>query len=236
MPGVSTQTRSGLVAARIYEVQETAPDSGEFEEKSGGTSVSCMFNPYEYAVTKSNSFGRSGESRSDPGEVVFQSAGPQTLTLNNLIFDTYEDGTDVSLETDKLWKFMEPVLPEGASADDKPEPPHVAFEWGVFRFIAVVSSMTQTFTLFKSDGTPVRAKVNMTFQQHVDLNDYPNQNPSSGGGPAERVRRVLAGERLDTIAADVYGDATKWRLIAQYNSIVNPLAVRPGLLLRIPID
>ena len=46
--------------------------------------------------------------------------------------------------------------------------------------------------------------------------------------------RVIAGDRLDTIAFEVYGDATKWRTIAAYNRIVNPLKLEPGQQLIIP--
>jgi nucleoid-associated protein YgaU len=98
----------------------------------------------------------------------------------------------------------------------------------------VITNMTQKFTLFKQDGTPVRAKVDVTFTQHKDLNDYPAQNPTSGGGPIERVRTVIAGDRLDTLAHEIYGDATKWRLIADYNRITNPMALHPGKQLTIP--
>jgi hypothetical protein len=41
---------------------------------------------------------------------------------------------------------------------------------------------------------------------------------------------------LDTIAAQVYRDASTWRLIAVQNQIVDPLALRPGMQLRIPMD
>jgi nucleoid-associated protein YgaU len=76
--------------------------------------------------------------------------------------------------------------------------------------------------------------VNVTFSQYKDLNDYPGQNPTSGGGPIERVRTIIAGDRLDLIAAEVYGDATQWRSIAAYNGIVDPLDLRPGTRLNIP--
>jgi nucleoid-associated protein YgaU len=113
-------------------------------------------------------------------------------------------------------------------------PPEVAFEWGVFRFVAVITEMTQKFTLFKMDGTPVRAKVDITFTQHVDVNDYPGQNPTSGGGPIQRVRQVIAGDRLDTIAYELYGDSAKWRVVAEYNHLDDPLSLRPGQRLTIP--
>jgi len=131
-----------------------------------------------------------------------------------------------------LWKFMEPKVSE--SGNKKAEPPQVAFEWGVFCFVAVITNMTQKFTLFTKDGIPVRAKVDVTFTQHIDRNDYKHQNPTSGGGPIREVRKVIQGDRLDLIAADVYGDATQWRHIATYNRIRNPKSLRPGQLITIP--
>jgi nucleoid-associated protein YgaU len=110
----------------------------------------------------------------------------------------------------------------------------VAFEWGGFRFVAVITTMSQKFTMFRQDGKPVRATVEVTFRQDRDPNEEPLQNPTSGGGEVERVWRVVAGERLDTIAYEVYGDATKWRLIAEYNQLVDPLRLRGGQQLSIP--
>ncbi|MBP6472616.1 MAG: LysM peptidoglycan-binding domain-containing protein [Chloroflexi bacterium] len=215
-------TRGNLVAARIYEVDESGNESG--------SAVDCMFNPFEYSVSKSNTYEEKSRNRSSTPQIEFKKSGAQTLKLN-LLFDTYEADEDVSQTTNKLWKFMEPKPAQG---NQKTTPPEVAFEWGVFRFVAVITQMTQKFTLFKNDGTPVRATVDVTFTQHKDVNDYPNQNPTSGGGPIRRVWSVVVGDRLDTIATAVYGDATKWRQIADYNHITNPLAIRPGTRLTIP--
>lgn len=220
-------TRGNLVAARIYEVDESGNEVG------GGTAISCMFNPFEYSVSKSNSFQEKPKNDADTPQGEFFKSGAQTLKLV-LLFDTYESGADVSQVTNKMWKFML-TKDQGQSAqNEKVAPPQVAFEWGVFKFVSYITSMTHKFTLFKNDGTPVRASVDVTFTQYTDVNDYPNQNPTSGGGPIERVWRVIAGDRLDTIAAQVYRDATRWRLIAEYNRLSNPLALRPGQQLRIP--
>ena len=136
----------------------------------------------------------------------------------------------------ELWKLMESKTRQGSGNNNKVPPPEVAVEWGVFKFVSVITNMTQRFTLFKQDGTPVRAKVEVTFTQHKDVNDYPSQNPTSGGGPLERVHTVIAGDRLDTIAYAAYGDSTKWRLIAEHNNIDNPFALRTGEHIAIPMD
>jgi hypothetical protein len=221
-------TRGDLVPAKIYEVD----DSGE--KKGGGVSIDCMFNPFEYTVSKTNTYAEKSRNRSSVPEVEFQKAGPQTLQLS-LMFDTYEKDEDVSLITSKLWKLMESKTRQGNNRNKVP-PPEVAFEWGVFRFVAVITNMTQKFTLFKQDGTPVRAKIDVTFTQHKDLEDYRRQNPTSGGGPIRSVRAIIGGDRLDNIAYEVYGDATKWRLIAEFNKIDNPFVLQSGQQLTIPFE
>ncbi|MEM5775234.1 MAG: hypothetical protein AAGU05_09560 [Anaerolineaceae bacterium] len=224
-----TNTRGDLVPAQIYEVD----DSGE--KKDGGVCIDCMFNPFEYTVTKANQYEEKSRNRSDVPEVEFKKAGPQSLKLD-LVFDTYEKDEDVSLRTNELWKLMEAKTRQESGRNSKVPPPEVAFEWGVFKFVSVITNMTQRFTLFKQDGTPVRARVEVTFTQHKDVNDYPAQNPTSGGGPLERVRTVIAGDRMDTIAFSAYGDSTKWRLIAEHNHIDNPFALRPGEHISIPME
>jgi nucleoid-associated protein YgaU len=221
-------TRSQLQAARIYVVDEKGKDLEQL-------SIPCMFNPFEYSVSKSNSYAEKAQNRSEVAKSEFQKAGPQKLQLT-LTFDTYntKEKADVSKITVKLWELMETKTRQEKNETEKIPPPYVAFEWGVFTFVAVITEMTQKFTLFLLDGTPVRAQVNVSFTQFSDSKDYKHQNPTSGGGPIERIWRVAASDRLDTIAARVYGDATKWRLIAERNRITNPLTLRTGQQLTIP--
>ena len=125
-----------------------------------------------------------------------------------------------------------------ADKNKKKHVPLVAFHWGVFFFVSYITSMTQKFILFTREGIPVRAKVDVTFTQYRDGDDRKNlpQNPSSGGGPISRVHTVVAGDRLDLIANEVYQDSTKWRFIAKYNNLFDPSNLIPGQRLRIPFE
>jgi nucleoid-associated protein YgaU len=207
-----------------------------------GKGFEVMFNPYEYKVSKTNNYNATAKNATDAPKVKFTSAGSQTLSLS-LVFDSYENfdsnqtrRVDVSKETRKLWNFMMTRQEEKNGKKKKFEPPEVAFEWGVFYFRAFVTNMTQTFTMFDVDGTPLRAKVDVTFTQYKDENDYPNQGATKSHTTYERTWRVTAGDRLDTIAGEVYGDPGQWRRIAEHNQIVDPLALSPGQRLRIPVD
>jgi hypothetical protein len=197
--------------------------------------VECMFNPADYKISKQNNFNEVSGTDGKTPTTQFVSVGTQSLSLS-LTFDKYETGEDVTKSTGGLWKFMEPKKIVKAKKVDKAVPYQVAFEWGNFRFVAYITSLSQSFTLFTHEGIPVRAKVDVTFTQYKDIEDYPGTNPTSGGGPAEQTWKVVAGDRLDLIAAEVYSDATQWRKIAQHNQITNPLALRPGQILHIPAE
>ena len=218
--------------AKIYQVDKTA-------KKKIGEPIECMFNPAEYTVSKANQFEVKTKQKGTTSGAEFKSVGSQSLKLS-LMFDTYESGKDVSKITRDLWEFMKPKSGKNnkSKTSSKDKPNQVVFEWGVFRFVAYITNMTQRFTLFTHDGVPVRAKVDVDFTQYTDLEDYQElpQNPTSGGGPAEQIWKVIAGDRLDNIAAEIYEDAGQWRRIAEHNHLKNPLALRPGQVLRIPLD
>lgn len=222
-------TRSNLVAARIYE-----SDAGGAPL---GIEISCLFNPFEYTVSKANQYSERPQNRSDVPRMEFEQAGPQTLQLD-LIFDTYAQRQNVGRYTGKLWKLME-AKTRGADQDiKKVEPPYVTFSWGAFRFVAVITSMTQRYTLFLADGTPVRAQVTVAFTEFKDRGEalLKGQNPTSGGGAQGRIVTVKSRERLDSIASQIYGDAGQWRRIAEHNQIVDPLNLPSGIRLTIPQD
>jgi hypothetical protein len=224
-----------LAHARIVKVSESLTP---FDN----TAIPCMFNPYEYTLTKSNSFKEeeSAKGKNTPMATIAK-AGAQTLQLS-LVFDTYASGEDVSLTTDRLWNLMrvsDDARPDKrpVNEQDKPDAPLVAFHWGVFFFVSYITNMTQKFTLFTPKGIPVRAKVDITFTQYTDIQDRredPTLNLTFGSEPINRIHRVVAGDRLDLIAQEVYRDPSLWRQIARFNGIVDPLGIRPGQVLAIP--
>lgn len=206
------KTRSGLVPATIKNL-------------STGDEVPCMFNPQEYTLSKQNSFvDRPNIGRNTP-ESSFKQGSSQTLQLN-LHFDTLEEQKDVRSITDTLWLMMMVDEDKKKPKTKMTEPPMVAFEWGRFYFKAVISSMTQKFTLFLQDGTPVRCEVQLSLEQKDDELDY-----KKGDGPAPLMREsageVVAKEsdRIDNLAASAGVDQ---RQLAEENNIDNPLNIASG--------
>jgi hypothetical protein len=201
--------------------------------KDTNDTVRCMFNPHEYTLTKQNRWERGETKGKNVPRLKFSQGGSQTLKLQ-LFFDTYAEGSDVRTHTDPLWQMMMVNSDKTNPRSNKSEPPPVSFQWGGLVFDAVITNMSQKFTLFFKDGTPARTTLEITLEQLSDDQDFARQNPTSGGGEAPRTRLVKAGERLDLIAYDEYEDATEWRRIAQANALTHPLRLRPGQRLVIP--
>lgn len=198
-------------------------------------SVECMFNPKEYTFSKQNRWKFTDQKGKNLPEPEFQSGQPTNLRMQ-LFFDTYESRVDVRQEyTTKIWDLTRVNEDTKNRKTNKGRPPLCQFQWGTnWAFKAVVTNISQRFTLFLSDGTPVRATLEVTFQQVEDEGLYPRQNPTSGGGEGRKVHIVREGERIDWIATSEYGDPAMWRLIAEQNELNDPLMLEPGQKLAIP--
>ncbi|MFK7802800.1 MAG: PA14 domain-containing protein [Anaerolineae bacterium] len=235
-------TRGGLQPARIYEVD----DEGEPVNGSRYGIMYCSFNPKSYKIKKTSSFIGKGldddKNYAKQGEKT--TSKPRELTLKEIWFDSSEPEIgqpyeDVSKEVEKLIEFAETTAAKYEAnfqqADTaKAPPPKIAFMWGRFRFLGVITSVKVKYTLFSANGIPLRAKVGLKLKEFRHRRVYPAQNPTSGSDKLERLWQVQQGERLDLIAAEVYDDATRWRMLAQHNEINDPLTIRPGQWLKIP--
>ncbi len=206
-------------------------------EPETGSRIDCMFNPAKFAFTVANRW----ESDDVPGKAapILRFAGGQGGSFGlSLVFDTTAAGTPVTAYTAKLLKLMEvdTTLPGYDAERNNGRPPWVRFRWGthLHSFKAIVKSIEVTFTYFSSEGTPLRANVEMSLEQYEPQANWGPQNPTSGTPRPNRTHLVQVGDTLDRLAARYYGDATAWRRIAAANAVPDPLDLTPGTLLAIP--
>lgn len=201
-----------------------------------GTRIPCLFNPTEFGINKVNQWTPSETRGGSEPQMSFSGTQPGSMALD-LVFDTTDTGRSVTSHTDQLMTLMQvdPSLPGSDEQSNNVRPPCVTFHWGQLRtFLAVVTSLNVNFVYFSSAGVPLRAKAHLELTQYKPDNAFGPQNPTSGTPRPHRVHRVQPGETLDRIAAQHYGDSTRWRLLANANGITDPLALRPGSVLAIP--
>lgn len=192
-----------------------------------GQEIAVIFNPTEYNVEHSASYQETAPPGLSNPIIQFVNGNTQVLTMD-LLFDTYTDGggQDVS---ERTRAFTDMVSIDGSLH----APPRVEFLWGVFTFTAVVEKISQRFTMFRSDGTPVRATLSVTFKQYRTIAQQ-LEDPRLNSADKTKRRVFESHDSLWLMAAREYGETRYWRLIAGENGIEDPRRIEPGTVLTLP--
>ncbi|MEW6733656.1 MAG: LysM peptidoglycan-binding domain-containing protein [Acidobacteriota bacterium] len=203
--------------------------------------IEVLFNPTSYSISKSVSWNPLGEGSAKTQRelnaplLTFGGGGSRTLTLN-LFFDVTEpvNGNRVDDVRKLTNRFVELTRIERSS--NTPRPPVCDITWGSaapqnsdFPFTGVVTSLNQEFTLFRSDGKPVRANLTVSFTEFLEPEKDQRETD-----PEFTTRLVKRGDTLSSIAVEAYNDPTRWRLIADTNNLDNPRILKVGSILKIP--
>ena len=193
---------------------------------STGEPIPVMFNPEEYAISKSATIAKIEIPGLESPILEFINGGQETLTMD-LFFDTYELGIDVRVFTERISSLLDSIDPK------RDEPPVLLFAWASLNFRCVLESLTKRFTMFSSLGMPVRATLSVTFHSYDTIEHHLARNPFRSLGHT-KTYVVKEGETLSQIAWQVYQNPAAWRLIADQNRIENTRKLEPGQVLLIP--
>jgi hypothetical protein len=193
----------------------------------GQSSFDVLFNPNQYSLDKANQIAEIGVPGLEAPILQYVHGNTRSLSME-LFFDTYEEQTAVTAYTDKVYALLN-INP------DTHAPPICRIAWGKFQFRGVLDHVAGRFTLFLADGTPVRATLNVTFKEYIDVKVLVREQPTQSADH-RKARTVKRGDRIDTIAAQEYGDPRKWRQIAEANELDDVLHLEPGSTLAIPAE
>ena len=213
-------------------IQVDHPGSAELKRDLPET-FEVQFNPGEYTLEKGVQLAEIAIPGLDSPLLQFVRGQNERLTLE-LFFDTTRDGmgpaaTPVTDLTDPFYLLVKQQPASHA-------PPRITFIWGEkLQFRAVVESVRRQFTLFNPDGVPLRATLTVTFREYKTLEEQLAElKPESSD--STRRRNVQLADTLPRIAAEEYGDPSRWRLIADANpqATEDVRRLRPGDVLEIP--
>jgi hypothetical protein len=184
------------------------------------------FNPTDYQLRKQNNFVEIPIPGLETPPLQYIRGGAERLTLE-LLVDTSDTLDDVRARyTDKLRGLLK-------INSDLHAPPVLRFVWDTALFTGVLESLGITFQLFRPDGVPIRAKLNLELKEYrpVEIQVKESKKASPDVEKAYVVRR---GDTLSSIAEALYQDAGVWREIARANGILDPRELPPGLVLTLP--
>ncbi|MSQ82446.1 MAG: LysM peptidoglycan-binding domain-containing protein [Myxococcales bacterium] len=192
-----------------------------------------MFNPESVRVTKSMTPKQGRQAGRSAPKHQFTSGNPAQLEFGELLFDCFDDRKNVYTEH---VQWFEALL---KANKDLHRPVRVVFTWGdgwgsgggpsqVNTGMWFVTGLDVNYTMFLSNGTPVRATCKLT------LAEEPPETEEKASPDTAHVHAVSRGETLQAISASEYDDPAEWRRIAVANGIDNPLRLTPGQRLLIP--
>jgi Contractile injection system tube protein len=213
-----------------------------------GAPFPVQFNPSEYSLSKGTQIAEIPIPGLDQPILQFVRGQTETLSLD-LFFDSTEDGmgpgsTPVTIKTDQFYELIK-------IDRDTHAPPLLRFMWGQDGFAGanfdgnwssqartngfqcVVESIKQRFTLFSSEGTPLRAVLSVALREYYSLEDQ-IQRINFNSPDHTHVYVVQRSDTLAHVAALKYDDPRQWRAIADQNNLSDPLDLRPGLVLDVP--
>lgn len=201
-----------------------------------GERIPVMFNPEEYTINKDINYAQTGVPGLSAPIIQFVHGNMQTLEME-LFLDTYEThsesnrrlnqaGEDVRKLTRKITDLMN-IEPATHA------PPVLLFTWASLSFTCVLARANQRFIMFQQDGTPVRARLQVTFNEfrNVELEAKEIKRETSD---YSKLYVVGQGETLSAIAWRTYGNPKLWRPIAIRNNINNPRLLPLGMQLIVP--
>lgn len=189
-----------------------------------GEQIDVLFNPTEYAIESGNQYSWQSVPGLSQPLAQFVSGEASSLSMD-LFFDTYTADEDVRIYTMGIVELLD--------IDRKLHaPPLCTFIWGSLSFKGILEKVSQRYTMFNRAGQPVRATLNVSFKAVKTMQEQ-LQHTSGNSANRTKQRKVLEGETLWQIAADEYGDPSKWREIAMANDL-DPRQLEPDTLIRIP--
>jgi len=191
--------------------------------------IVASFNPPDYSLSKGAQIAEIGIPGLDSPLLQFVRGTNEKITLK-LFFDSTDKGTDVRNETSEFYRLAKINSRTHAL-------PLCRLSWGrtgmikgdKSSFVGIVENISQNFTLFKADGTPLRAELEITFREYRTLEEQVRELRSY-----TRTRVLKRGDTLARIASEEYNDSAEWRQLAKKNKIVNPRDLKPGRMIEIP--
>lgn len=195
-----------------------------------------LFNPTQYSFDRTNTYKATAVPGLGSPLLHFVNGEADQLAMELFLDDhTDPDGPNppppggarsVKERIEDLYNLLE--------IDSKLHAPSpVRFLWGPLQFDAVIEKMGRKVTMFKPDGTPVRATLSVSFKEYrplkVQLTEPRRESPDKS------KRRVLVGrDDVWLLAAREFGDVNRWRLIAEANDLDDPRATVAGDWLLVP--
>lgn len=196
-------------------------EDDRFKRRAGELSVSI--NPDKYARSYTVDLCDDNEPGSNGASLKFNKVSSESISFE-LVFDgtgvvpASIQGTEASSDEgihEQLKAFTKLV----SGYDGKIHSPrYLVLSWGKLSYPCLLSKIDVTYTLFKPDGTPLRARANVTFLRYVNPALLRKEANNSSPDMSHLVT-VKAGDTLPLLCHRIYGSSVHYRKVAAINGL-----------------
>jgi len=180
----------------------------------------AQINPEQLKVTKKITYKPDVSLGKEKKPMRYMHHEPVSLAFDLVLDDTgVVSGQKKNIET--LISELENAL--YTTNAESHEPGYAKVVWGSLLFHGRVGSLSYNYTLFTPSGTPLRAKIQMSFVGHFDKDTTVKNSPD-----VSRTLTIKSGDKIATLCQEIYNDASYCTDIAAHNGLQQFRNIAPG--------
>jgi len=203
----------------------------KFTTKVSGGQYVVMLNPESLKWGRSIQYNEEQAMDSSAPSSKYNKTASERLSFELIIDCTgVVDSTRVDLPSE-IALFSSVVYDYNGNIH---RPNYVIIYWGKgLSFKCVLTSYDTTYTYFRPDGTPLRAKISLEFRSYIDLATLTKQDDKQSPDITHLVD-VVEGDSLPQISQTIYRSPDYYVQIAQANKLNKFRNLQAGIQLMVP--
>jgi len=204
------------MSASLSLLQITGYTDEGFDTPFSGSPYKVMINPENIKWTRAVEYNSQQAPNTLTPSQKYKSTPADKLSFDIVIDTTgIVDSTRVDMATEI--SSLEDII--FTYNGDIHRPNFVKVQWGEdIVFDGVLESFDTSFTLFKPDGTPLRAKVSLAFSEYIDPSTAENEASKSSPDMTHLVD-VVDGDTMPNLCHRIWDDSTLFVQAAKFNKL-----------------
>lgn len=188
----------------------------DFSNAISGDPYTLMLNPDSIKWNRSIAYNEQQPMDSSSTSQKYKSTPSDSVSFDIVIDCTGivdKDRTDLATEL----KTLEDIV--YTYNGDIHRPNYVKLQWGTdIVFYSVLKSFDTTYTLFKPDGSPLRAKIALSFSQYISP-EQREKIDSKTSPDITHLVNVTQGDSLPQLSNKVWNTPFYYIQVAKYNNL-----------------
>ncbi len=204
-------------------------DNAKFKKPNGNEMV-VPINPSKFSRSVAIKHSEDQEQGTQGNNPKYANTPPEEIQFE-FVFDNSGVIPNSNKVEDDIKAFKELALKVNG---DIHKPNYLQLVWGnALEFKCVLKSLSVNYSLFRPDGTPIRATLSVTFM-HVVEEKRRAAEQGNNSPDLTHVRYSKEGDTLPLMTYNIYKDAALYPHVAKYNGLINFRKLKPNTRIVFP--